>query len=491
MTESASTLVGDILRACAAVAPEPWHPGSLLLTRSESRDDIIFCLDSLCRTGVLTMMLDEQNEVTGFTLTPRGVELANDPQASARFIEDERLDFSQPDSPQRRTVREMFRTPGKPLVNRVLFWLNIAVFAWGCYLASRQQVFGDFLNPMAAQGRAAVAVTDILRDTGMLSREDVAHGRWWRLLTCGFVHIGLLHLVMNMYALRILGADTEWIWGRWRYLVLYLLALLGGSCAAMIAAPAVGGASGGLCGLLAAEAAWLILNRNHLPRRLVRSQLRGLLINGVLIIGVSLLPRVSGAAHFGGAVVGLVVAVLLHYQRFGNALISRLAVVGLIAVPIVCVLGLKEMAARDPLWQGKMEDTERDRMRQLAPPIQETDREILRFSRDTLRPLLIGILPERRDEDGVKAALDRLPAQIRRAMEAEDQLSNTSSFATPAFEEYRLAGREYFRHWAAYLSRVQACLTGKKEWDSNKEEELLARAQQRWLKAKPGGPRER
>src|SRR5205823_3295151 len=152
------------------------------------------CFDSLCRTGVLKIERDPQGEPAGFTLTPEGAELARDPQAIARFVEDERLDFSQPETPQRRAIRELFRSPLKPHVNRILFWLNVAVFAWGCFLAWKQQVLGDFLHPMSAQGGAAFTVSGILLETGMLSRADILLGHWWRLLSGGFVHIGLLHL---------------------------------------------------------------------------------------------------------------------------------------------------------------------------------------------------------------------------------------------------------------------------------------------------------
>jgi membrane associated rhomboid family serine protease len=246
MTESSSSLVGDILQACTAAAPRPWLPAAFIQARPEPREDVISCFDSLCRAGVLRIERNSQGEPAGFTLTPEGAELAHDPQAIARFVEDERLDFSQPETPQRKAIRELFRTPLNPYVNRILFGINIAIFVWGCLLARKQQALEDF-----AWGRPTIQVGSVLRETGILSRVDVLADHWWRLISGGFVHIGLLHLLMNMYALRILGADCEWIWGRWRYLTLYLLSLLGGSAAALTTAVNVGGASGALCGLLA------------------------------------------------------------------------------------------------------------------------------------------------------------------------------------------------------------------------------------------------
>src|SRR5437764_10706516 len=151
MTESSSSLVGDILHACAAVAPRPWLPAAFLQGRAEPREDVITCMDSLCRAGMLKIERDPQGEPTGFTLTQEGAELAHDPQAVARFVDDERLDFSQPDTPQRRAIRELFRTPLTPTVNRVLFGMNIAIFLWGCFLAWKQNLFSAFLNPMSLQ----------------------------------------------------------------------------------------------------------------------------------------------------------------------------------------------------------------------------------------------------------------------------------------------------------------------------------------------------
>jgi membrane associated rhomboid family serine protease len=481
MTETSSSLVGDILRACAAAAPRPWPPAAFIQARPEPRDDVIQCLDGLCRIGALRIERDPNNEPVGFTLTPEGTELAHDPQAIARFVDDERLDFSQPDTPQRRAIREQFRTPLKPYLNRILFWMNIAVFAWGCFLAWKQRLFSEFLNPMPLQGRAAFDVSQILLQTGMLSRVDILAGHWWKLLTSGFVHIGVLHLAMNMYALRILGSDSEWIWGKWRYLVLYLLAILGGSTAAVMDAPQIAGASGGLCGLLAAEGAWLILNRNYLPRRMVRRQLKGLLINGVLITLVSLIPGVSGAGHLGGAVAGLLAAILLHYQRFGSALLSKLAVVGLIGMPAVCVVGLKQVTSK-PEWQRSEKELERERMQQLIEPMTEDYNVGIKFTQDRLRDLLEQH-PLRRDKDDLQTALDKLPAETRRAGLAEERLSKSPPFRTQTFEEYRLAGQAYFRQFARFLSRVQECLSRKADWDSDKEEEELVRAKKRWVQA--------
>src|SRR5262249_5470832 len=151
---------------------------------------------------------------------------------------------------------------------------------------------------------------------------DLAHGQWWRLLTNCFVHVGLLHLVVNMYGLYVIGPLLERMWGRSRYLFLYLVSGLGGSCAAMIFKPAefeggrliliiLAGASGAICGLMASAVVWVLLNRHHLPRPVVSSLMRSFLINFLLIAFISTDRRVSGLAHYGGAGVGAIFSVIL------------------------------------------------------------------------------------------------------------------------------------------------------------------------------------
>jgi hypothetical protein len=83
----------------------------------------------------------------------------------------------------------------------------------------------------------------------------VADGEYYRLVTAAFLHGGLLHLALNMFALASLGPVLESALGRSRFLALYLLSALGGSTLSfLLAAPnTVGvGASGAIFGLFGA-----------------------------------------------------------------------------------------------------------------------------------------------------------------------------------------------------------------------------------------------
>jgi len=80
----------------------------------------------------------------------------------------------------------------------------------------------------------------------------VDNGEWWRILTSGFLHIGIIHLGMNMYSLYHLGPMLEKRLGPVRFTLAYLASLIGGSLGAMTLEPtsAALGASGAIFGLL-------------------------------------------------------------------------------------------------------------------------------------------------------------------------------------------------------------------------------------------------
>src|SRR6266542_1067535 len=132
--------------------------------------------------------------------------------------------------------------------------------------------------------------------------------QWWRLFTAMFVHVNLLHLFFNMYALLIFGPPIENRYGKARFLALYLLAGYLGSCASLLFTAGRGpraGASGAVFGIIGAWIAFFVRHRNA---RGAREQLRSLfiLVGINLFIGVSV-GFIDNFAHLGGLVGGFVV----------------------------------------------------------------------------------------------------------------------------------------------------------------------------------------
>jgi membrane associated rhomboid family serine protease len=136
----------------------------------------------------------------------------------------------------------------------------------------------------------------------------VAAGEYYRLFTAMFVHYGLLHLALNMWALWVLGRNLEAALGPLRFAVLYLLAGLGGNVAAyLLASPAAAtaGASTAIFGLFAAI--FIILRKMG---RDTSAIIPILVINLVFTFTVS---SISWQGHIGGLVTGGIVAVIMAY----------------------------------------------------------------------------------------------------------------------------------------------------------------------------------
>lgn len=152
-----------------------------------------------------------------------------------------------------------------------------------------------------------------LVEQGAVFGPAVAAGEWWRILTSAFLHLGLLHLAFNMYALYLFGPIIEQMYGHVEYLVAYLLCAIGGSVLTILAAPETpaAGASGAIFGLLGM--AFVVSRRHHVvigrQARAILSQAGTLLIIN-LVLTFSL-RGISWTGHVGGLLVGVVIGWLL------------------------------------------------------------------------------------------------------------------------------------------------------------------------------------
>jgi membrane associated rhomboid family serine protease len=340
-----------ILRLCAQATPDPWYPTIYAQAAGVSRDSLDPDLDRLRMSGLIRLTDWVQGRGQGYTLTPLGSQVLDDPRQIARLragqlpaAADEPVRAFEPSMPRPMSwergevVRAAFLDPATPVVTFSLLFLNIAVFLAGIALASSQHVpLGDFIGGNGKGG----AVAAIQRQTGFLSGEDVyIRGQWWRLLTCCFGHVGFIHLAVNMYSLYVVGPLLERLWGSRWFLVLYLVSGLGGSCGMLLENPLLGGAgaSGALWGIMASFGTWIFLNREALPPTLLASWRRSLLITFLLNVFITFgIAHISKGGHFGGGIVGLIAAVPADYLRFGRGWQRLAAWPGLIAVPLTCV----------------------------------------------------------------------------------------------------------------------------------------------------------
>ncbi|MEA3310097.1 MAG: rhomboid family intramembrane serine protease [Chloroflexota bacterium] len=152
--------------------------------------------------------------------------------------------------------------------------------------------------------------TVLWRDTvyifgGLIPLSVFQYGQWWRVLTAGFIHGDITHIAFNMYALYSFGRAAERFFGPMRFLMIYLLALLGGSVTVTLLAAGDSltiGASGAILGLLGALAAYFWRYQQQLAG--AKEQLKSLAITAAVNLGIGLLPHVSLWGHLGGIVAG-------------------------------------------------------------------------------------------------------------------------------------------------------------------------------------------
>ncbi len=170
-------------------------------------------------------------------------------------------------------------------VTRALIGINIAVFVWT----------GTGGASALGGGGASLRQVDLA-----IAKYFLVQGEWWRVITAGFLHFGILHVAMNMLLLFQLGNLLEPVVGRGRFALLYFASLVGGSCGALLLSPnaLTGGASGAVFGLMGA-AAVALMHRGVNP---MSTGIGSTLVVNLLITFA--IPGISIGGHLGGVIVG-------------------------------------------------------------------------------------------------------------------------------------------------------------------------------------------
>ena len=215
---------------------------------------------------------------------------------------------------QRTKVRTARSMVVEPRVTYALIAINVAVF------------FAQVLTEGGGEVRDGRVYIE-----GLLAGILVDDGEWWRIVTAGFLHATPFHLILNMIVLYFLGQMVEPAFGHWKFLAIYVAALLAGSFGALLLTDAFRptvGASGAVWGLMGAA---LALSRDR-GIAITQSPIFGLLVINVLF--TFFWPNVSVGGHFGGLAGGFAAAalVLLADRRRSPALgYAGCAAIGVVA----------------------------------------------------------------------------------------------------------------------------------------------------------------
>ena len=183
---------------------------------------------------------------------------------------------------QVRTMRNI-RPSAEAYVTKALIAVNAIVFVLG----------------MQGGGAFSRGANSLTRDYALFG-PAVDAGEWYRLVTSGFLHYGLMHVFFNMFLLFQLGSVLEQTFGRARFSALYAASLLGGAVGALLLSPdsLTAGASGAVYGLMGAT---VIVARSR-GIGFMQSGVGGLLVVNLLLTFA--IPGISIGGHVGGLIAG-------------------------------------------------------------------------------------------------------------------------------------------------------------------------------------------
>jgi membrane associated rhomboid family serine protease len=186
----------------------------------------------------------------------------------------------------------------------------------------------------APVGTTFSAGGSVFRDFSLFG-PAVANGEWYRIVTAGFLHAGLLHILFNMVALYFLGSLLEPGIGTPRFLGVYFVSLLAGSFGALLLTPDTHtvGASGAIFGLMSAA---FIVARHRGVEQLAGQIGFYIIINIFFTVGVS---GISIGGHFGGLIAGALCGFLIVLAERRARRPVELEVLGMIALAVLSVVG--------------------------------------------------------------------------------------------------------------------------------------------------------
>ena len=214
----------------------------------------------------------------------QGEELQPSPDPASGTPEQQPVGEAADSQPQRAAYRLPLH---RPIVTWALLAIIIAVFIVQTLLGGSTEV-------------------DVLIRMGAKFTPLIAAGEYWRLFTSMFLHIGVMHLAFNGYALFIIGTELERLVGPGRFLTIYLLSGLFGSLASYALSDSLAaGASGAIFGIIGALAAFFLVHRERLGawgNRRLGNIVLVLVLN--LVWGFSQPGRIDNLAHVGGLLAG-------------------------------------------------------------------------------------------------------------------------------------------------------------------------------------------
>lgn len=236
------------------------------------KDEDSFLTNEYIKKSYKNMEDDFKYEETGFELVGR----------ITREIEEKNI--------KEVKEREKFMKNRKPIATYVLILINVIVFILMYLLGNGSEDTKTLIN----FGANYVVLTKA--------------GEYYRIITSAFLHIGIFHLLINMYSLYIVGTQVEYFYGKVKYLIIYFFSAIMGSLFTVALSSAntvAAGASGAIFGLLGSILYFGIKYRGYIGNSLINQIVPVVILN--LIIGFTT-PGIGNAAHIGGLIGGYLIS---------------------------------------------------------------------------------------------------------------------------------------------------------------------------------------
>lgn len=352
-----------LLQACDACAP--LFPARFAKQENLDRVKLDAGLDELRRRGLVQFTEWIKDAGQGYALTDAGRQALTAKRLPTGRVAPVSASSTSavPNLYQRGEIaRAALLGHGRPyacwalLIVNLLFFADGAVFVWRNDLSVMSYLQGHAIRHDLALRQDV----PVLFDLGALWPDSTVPERsmrqfrkpeFERLLLFLFLHAGVLHLFMNMIFLGTLAGEIEAMWGWARFLAIYFVAGIVSGCVIILIdrfaqeGSVTVGASGPLYGVFTAMIIWFSLNYKHVPDNLLQEWSRIIGISSFMLVAANFVPHTSWQGHLGGAIGGLLAALLFHVQRFHPARgIRWLALAGVPLIPAAFFIAV--------LWQA-------------------------------------------------------------------------------------------------------------------------------------------
>jgi membrane associated rhomboid family serine protease len=231
--------------------------------------------------------------------------------------------------------------PPRAWVTPTLVVINVLVFVAMC--VSGVSVFEPKIADLIRWGA----------DFGPLTKD----GQWWRVVTSMFIHIGIIHIAMNMFVLWTAGIIIERLFGSAAFTVLYVLAGVGGSLASLAWQPFTvsAGASGAVFGLFGGLLGYLVTGRKFVPAQTVTAlgKYAGTFLAYNLVYGFAR-SGVDIAAHVGGLGTGFLLGIALAAPAAAPGARLRRTVIAAVAGAVCLAVAFARLPARSVMAGSDM-----------------------------------------------------------------------------------------------------------------------------------------